>query len=70
VLISTLMYCKFRKLVFFFLGATAPIWDLAYLPLNSPFHFSFTDLRQSVGLLGRVISSAQVLCGARGSVVG
>jgi hypothetical protein len=36
----------------FFFGATAPIWA-------SPFHFGFLDLRQSVGLLGRVISSSQ-----------
>jgi hypothetical protein len=44
---------------FFFLGATA--YSLGLPPWNSPFHFCFPDLRQSVGLLGRVISSSQGL---------
>jgi hypothetical protein len=30
-------------------------------PWNSPFHFGLLDLRQSVGLLGRVINSLQGL---------
>jgi hypothetical protein len=38
--------------IFFSLGL--PLW-------NSPFHFGFLYLRQSVGLLGRVISSSQGL---------
>jgi hypothetical protein len=42
------------------LGATAPIWALAYLH-ETPFHFSLLDLRHLVGLLGRVISSSQGL---------
>jgi hypothetical protein len=46
---------------FFFFGSTAPIWGLGLPPWNSPFHFSFLDLRQSVELLGRVISSSQGL---------
>jgi hypothetical protein len=36
------------------LGLGLPAW-------NSPFHFGFLDLRHSVGLLGRVISSSQGL---------
>jgi hypothetical protein len=35
--------------------------SLGLPPWNSPFHFGFLDLRQSVGLLGRVISSSQGL---------
>jgi hypothetical protein len=46
---------------FFFFGATAPIWALAYLHEILCFHFGFQDLRQSVGLLGQVISSSQGL---------
>jgi hypothetical protein len=42
---------------FFPCGATAPIGALAY----SPFHFGLLDLRHSVGILGRVISSLQGL---------
>jgi hypothetical protein len=38
-----------------------PNWGLGLPPWNSPFHFGFLDLRQSVGLLGRVISSSQGL---------
>jgi hypothetical protein len=36
------------------LGLGLPTW-------NFPFHFGFLDLRQSVGLIGRVISSSQGL---------
>jgi hypothetical protein len=43
----------------FFFGATAPIWALAYL--HETLHFGLLDLRHSVGLLGRVISSSQDL---------
>jgi hypothetical protein len=44
---------------FFFIGTTAPM-GLGLPPWNSPFHFGFfPNLRQSVGLLGRVISSSQ-----------
>jgi hypothetical protein len=45
----------------FFPWRYSPNLDLGLPPWNSPFHFSFLDLRQSVGLLGRVISSPQVL---------
>jgi hypothetical protein len=47
--------------IFLSFGATAPVRALAYLHWNSPFHFRFLDLRHSVGLLGRVISSSQGL---------
>jgi hypothetical protein len=41
------------------LGTTAPV-GLGLPPWNSPFHFGFfLNLRQSIGLLGRVISSSQ-----------
>jgi hypothetical protein len=39
----------------------SPNLGLGLPPRNSPFHFGFPDLRQSVGLLGRVISSSQGL---------
>jgi hypothetical protein len=39
----------------------SPNLGLGLPPGNSPFHFGFPDLRQSVGLLGRVISSSQGL---------
>jgi hypothetical protein len=46
---------------FFFLRRYSPNLGLG-LPLwNSPFHFGFLALRQSVGLLGRVINSSQGL---------
>jgi hypothetical protein len=38
-----------------------PNLGLGLPPWNSPFHFGFLDLRHSVGLLGRVISSSQGL---------
>jgi hypothetical protein len=45
----------------FFIGTTAPV-GLGLPPWNSPFHFFFfPNLTQSVGLLGRVISSSQGL---------
>jgi hypothetical protein len=47
---------------FFSFGAAAQISVLAYLHENSPFHLGLLDLRHSVGLLGRVISSSQGLC--------
>jgi hypothetical protein len=41
--------------------ALEPNLGLGLPPWNSPFHFGLLDLRQSVGLLGRVISSSQCL---------
>jgi hypothetical protein len=46
---------------FFFFGATAPIWTLAYLHETLRFTSDFWIFRQSVGLLGWVISSSQGL---------
>jgi hypothetical protein len=46
---------------FFFVWRYSPNLGLGLPPWNSPFHFGFLDLRQSVGLLGRVISSSQGL---------
>jgi hypothetical protein len=53
----TYYYCYYY---YFFFGTKTPIWALVYLH-ETPFHFGFLDLRQSVGLLGRVISSSQGL---------
>jgi hypothetical protein len=53
-----LYYGQLLFLFFFSFGVTAPVWGLAR---NSPFHFGLLDLRHSVGLLGRVISSSQGL---------
>jgi hypothetical protein len=47
--------------IFFFLWRYSPNLGLGLAPWNSPFHFGFLDLRHSVGLLGRVISSSQGL---------
>jgi hypothetical protein len=50
-----------EELNFFFIGTTAPV-GLGLPPWNSPFHFGFLlNHRQSVGLLGQVISSSQGL---------
>jgi hypothetical protein len=50
-----------RGNLIFFCGTTAPV-GLGLPPWNSPFHFGFIlNLRQSVGLFGRVISSSQGL---------
>jgi hypothetical protein len=43
----------------FFLWRYSPNLGLGLPPWNSPFHFGFLDLRESVVLLGRVISSSQ-----------
>jgi hypothetical protein len=51
--------CRFALIFFFWLYS--PNLGLSLPPWNSPFHFGFLDLRQSVGLLGRVISSSQDL---------
>jgi hypothetical protein len=48
-------------LSFFLLWRYSPNLGLGLPPWNSPFHFGFLDLRHSVGLLGRVISSSQGL---------
>jgi hypothetical protein len=45
----------------YFLWRYSPNLGLGLPPWNSPFHLGFLDLRQSVGLLGRVISSSQGL---------
>jgi hypothetical protein len=47
--------------LFFPFGSTAPNSGLGLPPWNFPFHPSLLDLTQSVGLLGRVISSSQCL---------
>jgi hypothetical protein len=47
-------WCPCRLCVtFFFLWRYSPNLGLGLPPWNSPFHFGFLDLRQSVGLLGR-----------------
>jgi hypothetical protein len=46
---------------FFFIWRYSPNLGLGLPPRNSPFHFSLLDLRHSVGLLGRMISSSQGL---------
>jgi hypothetical protein len=58
---SAVVTCGYELCVFFFLWHYSPNLDLGLPPWNSPFHFSFLHLRQSVGLLGRVISSSQGL---------
>jgi hypothetical protein len=45
----------------FSIGATAPIWALAYLHETLRFTSVSLDLRHSVGLLGRVILSSKGL---------
>jgi hypothetical protein len=47
---------------FFILWSYIPNLGLRLSPWNSPFHFDFLDLRQSIGLLGWVTSSSQGLC--------
>jgi hypothetical protein len=47
--------------IYIFLLRYSPSLGLGLPPRNSPFHFGFLHLRQSVGLLGRVISSSQGL---------
>jgi hypothetical protein len=46
---------------FFFHWRYSPNLGLGLPPWKYPFHFGFLDLRYSVGLLGRVISSSQGL---------
>jgi hypothetical protein len=46
---------------FFLLSRYSPNLGLGLPPWNSPFHFDYLDLRHSLGLLGRVISSTQGL---------
>jgi hypothetical protein len=45
----------------FFLWRYSPNFGLGLPPWNSPFHFGLLDLRQSVGLFTRAISSLQDL---------
>jgi hypothetical protein len=52
-------YKHFAKI--FFLRRCSPNFGFGLPPWNSPFHFGFIDLRQSVGHLGRMISSSQGL---------
>jgi hypothetical protein len=47
--------------IYFFPWRYSPNLGLGIPPWHSPFHFGFLDLRQLVGLLGRVISSSQGL---------
>jgi hypothetical protein len=62
ILADSTAYINTRSPVrFFFFGTTAPILGLGLPPWSSPFHFGFLDHRQSVGLLGRVISSSHGL---------
>jgi hypothetical protein len=62
-IIDCLSYESFvvTTIIFFFLWRYSPNLGLGLPPWNSPFHFGFLGLRQSVGLLGRVISSSQGL---------
>jgi hypothetical protein len=60
-LMSHLSAVQYSFPFFFFLWRYSPFLGLGLPPRNSPFHFSFLDLRHSVGLLGRVISSSQGL---------
>jgi hypothetical protein len=53
--------CYTDQAIFFFLWRYSPQWGLGLPPWNSPFHLGFLNLRQTVGLLGRVISSSQGL---------
>jgi hypothetical protein len=46
---------------FIFFWCYSPNLDLGLPPWNSPFHFRLLELRHSVELLGRVISSSQGL---------
>jgi hypothetical protein len=55
------MLCHITLQQHYFLWHYSPNLGLGLPPWNSPFHFGFLDLRQSVGLLGRVISSSQDL---------
>jgi hypothetical protein len=48
-------------LAIFFFWRYSPNFGLGLPPWNSSFHFGLLDLRHSVGLLGRVISSSQGL---------
>jgi hypothetical protein len=52
---------QLATMCFFFLWRYSPNSGLGLPPWNFPFHFSLLDLRHSVGLLGRVISSSQGL---------
>jgi hypothetical protein len=56
----SVIWTKLIKL-FFLLWRYSPNLGLGLPPWNSPFHFGFLDLRQAVGLFGRVISSSQGL---------
>jgi hypothetical protein len=53
---------SFRRFVWFFLlWRYSPNLGLGLPPWNSPSHLGLLDLRHSIGLLGRVISSSQSL---------
>jgi hypothetical protein len=54
-------YKKTGMFLPFFLWRYSPNLGLGLPPWNSPFHFGFLYLRQTVGLLERVISSSQGL---------
>jgi hypothetical protein len=63
--LSIVSYCCYSLHMFlcdklpFMLFFPALIWARGLPPRNSPFHYGLLDLRHSVGLLGRVISSSQ-----------
>jgi hypothetical protein len=60
--VFNLMECNHLNLnlvCVFFLWRYSPHLGLGLPPWNSPFNFGLLDLRHSVGLLGRVISSSQ-----------
>jgi hypothetical protein len=52
---------KMERVFLFFLWRYSPNLGFGLPPWNPPFHFGFLDLRQSIGLLGWVISSSQDL---------
>jgi hypothetical protein len=60
-LTATIRLSECHVFSFFSLWRYNPNSGLGLSPRNFPFHFSLLDLRQSVGLLGRVISSSQGL---------
>jgi hypothetical protein len=58
------IWCKLwlcKSYIFFSFWRYSPNLGLGLPSWNSPFHFGLLDLRHSVGLLGRVISSSQGL---------
>jgi hypothetical protein len=56
-----MLFMMHTLLLLYFLWRYSPNLGLGLPPWNSPFHFGFLDLTQSVWTLGRVISSSQSL---------